>query len=136
MAHLISWAMNFLKSLLSWQPVGGNQNDRICSEAFQSKWILSVAIRRKNNVHYPDNQPPFPKVVVVMPRFIESRQRFELSSFCIEAMCEDDAWNHLGEHCGKGLTHPIYGRADFAGSVCASATPALSLDPDWTRQGT
>jgi hypothetical protein len=132
MAHLISWGMNFLKSLLPWRPVGGSQSDQICSEVFQSKWLLSAAIRRKNDVRHPENQPPYAKVVVFIPRLIEYNRRLELSSFCIEAMCEDDAWNHLGQHCGKGLTHPIYGRADFAGSVCASATPALSLDPDWT----
>jgi len=123
--------MSFLKSLLSWRPVGGNQSDQICSEAFQSEWHLSVAIRRKNEMKHPENQPPYSKVVVFMPRFVDRTQHFELSSFCIEAMCEDDAWNHLGKHCGKGLTHPIYGRGDFVGSVCVNATPVLSLDPNW-----
>jgi hypothetical protein len=40
-------------------------------------------------MHHPENQPPYPKVVVFMPRFIESNRRFELSSFCIEVMCEE-----------------------------------------------
>ena len=131
MAHLISSVMNFLRSLLSWRLVGGNQSDQICSEAFRSEWLLSVAIRRKNDMYRPENQPPYPKVVVFMPRLIESTRRFELSSFCIEAMCEHDVWNHLGKHCGRGLTHPIYGRGDFVGSVCVNATPVLPLDPDW-----
>lgn len=123
--------MNFLKSLLSWRHVGGNQSNQICSETFQSEWLLSAAIRRKKNMHHPANQPPYAKVVAFMPRFIDSTQRFELSSFCIETMCEDHTWNHLGEHCGNDLAHPIYGRADFVGSVCIRATPALLLDPDW-----
>jgi hypothetical protein len=131
MAHLISWVMNFLKSLLLWRPVGGNQSDQICSEAFHSEWLLSVAIRRKNKMHHPENQPPYPKVVVFMPRFIEATGVLSCPPFCIEVTCEHDAWNHICKHCGKGLTHPIYGRGDFVGSVCHRVTPALSLDPDW-----
>ena len=121
--------MNFLQNLFSWQPVGGNQPDRICAEDFQAEWLLSVALRQKKNMHHPENKPPYAKVGVFLPRFIESNQRFELSSFCIEAMGENDVWSHLGEHCTKGLVHPLYGRADFVGRICETATPALSLHP-------
>jgi hypothetical protein len=131
MVQLISSVMNFLKSLFSWQTVGGNQPERKCAEDFRAEWLLSIALRRKKDMQHPENKPPYPKVVVFMPRFIERHQRFELSSFCIEAMGEDDAWNHLGEHCTKGLVRPLYGRADFVGRVCETATPALSLNPDW-----
>lgn len=124
--------MNFFKNLCLLQTVGGKQPDQICPEAFHLGWLLSVAIRRKKDMHHPaDKQPPYPKVVACMPRLEASTSRLELSTFCIEAMCDRDAWHHLGEHCASGLTHPIYGRADFVGKVCETAVPALSPDPDW-----
>ena len=130
-ARLISWVTNFLKSLLSWRPIGGNQPERICAKDFQAAWLLSIALRRRTDMRHPENGPPYPKVGVFLPRFIEGQQRFELSSFCIEAMSEAEAWNHLGNHCTQGLGRPLYGRADFVGRVCETTTPALSLHPDW-----
>jgi hypothetical protein len=123
--------MNFLKNLCLLRPGGKKQPDQVCPKAFHSGWLLSVAIRRKKEMHHPENKPPYPRVVVCMPRFDETASRFELSTFCLEALCDRDAWNHLQEHCAKGLDHPIYGRADFVGRVCETANPALCLDPDW-----
>lgn len=72
-------------------------------------------------------KPPRIKTKHLKPKLTDSG-RWELSSFCVDGLAEDDRWALLAQH----VKPKVYARAELLPADVHDAT--LSLDVDWVPE--